>query len=156
MSSNDEAARFAGLYHDVFHRFARRSPLGAYRPSAESLAVLLHLKRTGPLTVREASLHFSRSQAATSEILGRLETRGLVERLADDRDRRRTLVYLTPTGLGVVEAESQVLSLEELRRSFGRLPAGVRRGLLEGMEALLSPPRGAGTGGSTTRRKGDG
>jgi len=150
MSSDSDSERFAQLFHEVFHRYARRSPLGAYRPSAESLAVLRHLKKTGPLTVREASLHFSRSQAATTEILGRLEARGLVERMADARDRRRTLVYLSATGEGVVEAESQVLSREELNRCFRRLPADVRRGLLDGMEALLAPP-----GKSSKRRKGN-
>ena len=121
MSAKDDAARFAALFPEVFHRFRRRSPLGAYRPSAESLAVLRHLRRTGPLTIREASLHFSRSQAATSEILNRLEKRSLVERMADERDRRRTLVYLTTTGQGVVEAESQALSLEDLEKSFAEL-----------------------------------
>lgn len=137
MSSKEEAARFAELFPRVFRRFCRRSPLGSYRPTAESLSVLRHLAGTGPLTVREAALHFERSQAATSELLGRLERRGLVERMADRRDRRRSLVYLTPEGMGVVDAESQVLSVVELERAFAGMPAKRRKDLIRGMEALV-------------------
>lgn len=137
MSSQEDARRFGALFPRVFRRFRRRSPLGAYRPSPESLSVLQHLARTGPMTVREASAHFQRSQAATSEILARLERRGLLERMADERDRRRTLVYLTPKGEDVLEAESRVLSPRELGRAFGKLPGAVREGLIRGMEELV-------------------
>ena len=148
-SCRNDAARFAALFPELFHRFRRRSPLGSYRPSAESLAVLRHLSRTGPLTVREAAIHFERSQAATSEILARLEKRGLLDRMADERDRRRTLVYLTATGLEVVASESQVLAPAALEAAFAGLKPEIRRGLIRGMEALA----GAGSG---TRNKGGG
>ena len=93
MELRDEAERFGELFAAVFHRYHRHDPVDGWLPSTETLALMEHLAGTGPLTVREAGQHFGRSQAATSELFARLERRGLIERRADERDRRRTLIY---------------------------------------------------------------
>jgi DNA-binding MarR family transcriptional regulator len=71
-----------------------------------------------------------------SEILDALEEKGLVSRMADSRDRRRSLVWLTDEGQLLLERERQVLSVELLQPALGRLSPETRRGLLAGMKAL--------------------
>ena len=51
---------------------------------------------------------------ATHEMLVALEAGGLIERLADPRDKRRRLVYLTPRGATVLaEAHRRAIAIEE-------------------------------------------
>jgi len=51
---------------------------------------------------------------ATHEVLVALEAGGLIERLADPRDKRRRLVYLTPRGAEVLaEAHRRAIAIEE-------------------------------------------
>jgi hypothetical protein len=68
MCARDDARRFGELFAALFHRFHRHDSVDGWQPSPESLALMEHLSRTGPLTVREAEGHFGRSQAATSVI----------------------------------------------------------------------------------------
>lgn len=78
----------------AFHRRdEKRSDL-----SGSARGVMQHLARTGPLTIGEAARHLDRAQSVVSDIVTGLCTRGLLERRADARDRRRTLVWLTPAG----------------------------------------------------------
>ena len=124
-------------YKRIYDRFYRRVKPESYRPGRESLAVLRHLSRTGPLTVTEAAQHFSRSQASTSEVFARLEKRGLLARVVDSQDRRRTLVWLTKTGLNVLDDSSQVLSRAKLERAFQQLSDTERHSVVQCLEALL-------------------
>lgn len=133
-----DAERFLELYSAVHERFYRRVRPTAYRPSLESLAVLRHLAAVGPLTVGEAADHFSRSQAATSEIVTRLEQRGLVERVADHRDRRRTLVWLSPEGVQTVQRAANALSERTIAEAFAQIEDDERARLLHGMQSLLA------------------
>lgn len=133
----DDAARFLELYSAVHERFYRRVRPSVYRPSLESLAVLRHLASVGPLTIGEAADHFSRSQAATSEIVTRLEQRGLVERVPDHRDRRRTLVWLAPEGVQTVQRAANALSERTIAEALAQIDDEERARLLHGMQALL-------------------
>lgn len=137
MTPDESADAFQELYRAVYDRFHRRDAPGAYRVSAESLAVLRHLLRTGPLTVMEAARHLERSQSAMSEIVSRLERRGLLARMSDERDRRRTLVWLTDDGLVHVEKAGRVLSPKLLRHALDQLSGDARGRLLAGLEGLL-------------------
>lgn len=138
MSDTNEIECFVELYRDVYSRFHRRVRPDTYRPSAESLAVLRHLTRSGPLTVSEAAGHFERSQSATSEILARLERRGLIERFADERDRRRTLIWLTKQGLESLRLNDSVLSPRLVEHAFRQMHADDRDKLFAGLQALLA------------------
>lgn len=136
MTSDSEA--FGELYPAIYRVFCRRWTPDEYRPSAEAAAILEHLASTGPLTVSEAAQHFGRSQAATSELVNRLERRDLIARMPDERDARRHLVWLTQAGREVCARLGQVLDGERLAAAFDALTPEVRETLLNGMRALLS------------------
>lgn len=138
MNSDDAAKVFNSRFTEVYQRFYRRVRPTAYRPGPEALAVLRHLDQAGPLTVTEAARHFSRSQASTSELITRMEKRGLVERVADQRDRRRQLVWLTPQGVAAHEAATRVLSLDKLGRAFDQLSESEKAETVAALERLLS------------------
>jgi len=63
-----------------------------------------------------------------SEIVRHLERDGLLERMRDAKDKRRTLVWLSDRGLGLLEREREVLSGELLARAMTRMkpPTGSR------------------------------
>ncbi len=138
MTAEQTAREFLEQFHQVFQRFHRRESPHAYRPSRETLGVLQHLEQSGPMTVSEACNHFDRSQAAMSEIFQRMESRGLIERMSDERDRRRTLVWLTDTGKETTLRARQVLSIPLLTRAFEQLDEETRQAVLDGMVRLLS------------------
>jgi DNA-binding MarR family transcriptional regulator len=78
---------------------------------------------------------------ATHEVLVALEAGGLIERLADPRDKRRRLVYLTPRGATVLaEAHRRAIAIEE--RMMSGLTQAERRKLhtwLANAAAALNP-----------------
>src|SRR6201999_1775671 len=100
MSSRDakaSAAAYAELFPAVYLRFHRRD--GKQRElSGASRGVLHHLAAAGPLTVGECAKHLDRAQSVVSEIVDQLESHGLLARVRDEGDRRRTLVWLTDGG----------------------------------------------------------
>lgn len=98
--------------------------------------VLQHLAAAGPLTVTEAARHLDRSQAAVSELVARLVRRGLLARMADERDRRRHLVWLTDEGQQFLRTTFQVLSPELLATALARMDDADRERLLGGLSAL--------------------
>ena len=127
MTARDDAERFGELFAALFHRYHRSDPVVGWRPSPEALALLDHLSRTGPLTV---------------ELLQRLERRGLLERRRDERDRRRTLVWLSEVGLETWRESRRVLDLDRLTAALERRSAAQRKQLIEGLAELLEtrPP----------------
>ena len=141
MDSKNSAKIFLMLFSDVYQHFYRRHTPGTYRISPESLAILMHLNQSGPLTVQEAAEHFSRSQSAMSELLLRLEKRGLLQRIADERDRRRHLVWLTPDGMSLMSAEQEVLSVPLLTAALERISDSQKDALFDGLRALIDAAR---------------
>ncbi|MEZ5977630.1 MAG: MarR family winged helix-turn-helix transcriptional regulator [Planctomycetota bacterium] len=142
MGADAAAERFLELFHRTYLRFHTRAASGARMLTGESLAVLLHLSSTGPLTIAEACEHFDRSQAAMSDIVTRLERRGLLARVKDDRDRRRTLVWLTEEGTAQLDRATRVLDTALVAGALSAMPEDRRRALLDGLEALLGTPHG--------------
>jgi len=132
---------FADLFPAIYRHFCRRWAPDEYRPSAEAAAILEHLSDTGPLTVTEAARHFERSQAATSELVERLRRRGLIDRIRDERDQRRHLVWLTEEGRAVVADLRRVLDPKLLDPAFSKLTPRERDGLVAGLRALLAAAR---------------
>jgi DNA-binding MarR family transcriptional regulator len=128
--------RFTDLFGSVFLCFHRRGPKrSAWTP--QGWAVLQHLEMAGPLTVTEAARHMERAQSVMSEMVGGLERKGLLARMRDARDRRRTLVWLTDEGRRAMARERQVLCPERLERAFRRLDGDRAATLLTGMAALV-------------------
>lgn len=133
-----DADELGRLYPALYLRLHARLPKPSRRVPAQSVAVLQHLMLSGPLTVGEAARHFSRAQSVVSELVDRLAASGLVERMRDERDRRRVLVWLTPAGLELVERDREVLSRELVRAAMERMKPAARRALLDGMRALVT------------------
>jgi DNA-binding MarR family transcriptional regulator len=138
MDERTAAETFNEQFMRLYQRFYRRVRATAYRPGPEALAVLRHLHDAGPLTVTEAARHFSRSQAATSELIARLEHRGLIERVADGRDRRNKLVWLTPAGIEAFRESVRVLSLSRLERALAQLTPAERGDAVVALTKLLA------------------
>lgn len=138
MAQESSAKELSNLLREVYLRFHRRVRVEAYRPSRESLAILQHLERSGPLTISEAARHFDRSQSAVSEIVSRLERRNLIERIPDERDRRRTLVWLTAVGRTTLEENQQVYSTRLLDDALSQLTREQQQGLTAGLLDLLA------------------
>ena len=137
MSIKDLSTEIAALYSRVFLCFYRRKNPRGYRPSSEALAVMEHLHATGPLTVTEAALHLDRSQSAVSELIERLVKRGLLTRIPDERDRRRTLVWLSPEGAALLQEERQVLDHDRLEHALGVMTVEQQTHLTDGLRALI-------------------
>lgn len=139
MNAQDAVARFTELFHEAYLRFHARLAPGEQRLSPESLGVLAHLATTGPLSIAEACGHFERSQAAMSDIVTRLERRGLLARVADKRDRRRTLVWMTSAGRQALARSTRVLDPTLLVRAFEHRTEEEREQFLRLFEQLLQP-----------------
>jgi len=131
------AAAVAELFPAIYLRLHRRRPKRGLRPDGAMLGVLSHLSMAGPPTVTEAARHMDRAQSVMSELVDRLVAHGLAERMADARDRRRVLVWLTPAGEDAVREEREVLARPLLEAALARMTAGQRRALVGGMRALV-------------------
>ena len=94
-----DAGRIARLYGETWSRFRPpRQPMPGTAITPRMLALLRHLESAGPLTVGEQARHLEIGRATASELLDRLEAKGLVERMRDQRDQRRVFVWLTDAG----------------------------------------------------------
>lgn len=103
---------------------------------AQSIA-LQQIAGAGPLSIGALQARLSRAQATTSQLVSQLERRGLVDRLADPADARRTLVVLSRQG------RRQIDRLEAIRRQgfaevVAAVPAGVQRQLVDALQATLA------------------
>ena len=118
-----QAERFAELFRAVYLTFHRRDGPRSQLAGA-SRSVLEHLALAGPLTIGEAAAHLARAQSVISEIVTHLERQGLLERENDPADRRRTLIWLTPTGHEALRRDREVLGVDHLARTMARLAPG--------------------------------
>jgi DNA-binding MarR family transcriptional regulator len=134
---NDEAIveAVASLFPAIYRRLHSR--FDVERVGVQAAALLDHLAIAGPLTIGEAAAHLGRAQSVLSEIVGALEARGLLERMRDARDRRRTLVWLTPKGREWRARAEDVLSRERLREAVAAMAPPDREALVAGMRALV-------------------
>ncbi|MGN6682213.1 MAG: MarR family winged helix-turn-helix transcriptional regulator [Streptosporangiaceae bacterium] len=128
--------RFADLFHAVYLTFHRRDRPRSELPGA-SRAVLEHLALAGPLTVGEAAAHMHRAQSVISEIVTHLERDGFLEREHDPSDRRRTLIWLTPSGHEALRRDRQVFDIDLLAAAMSRLPPGQADALNAAMRDLI-------------------
>ncbi len=127
---------FPQAYLAFHRRDGRRNEL-----TNASRAVLTHLAGSGPITVGEAARHLDRAQSVVSDIVTQLESHGLLEREADPDDRRRTLVWLTDAGQTRLRDDADVLDRALVGRAMDRLDDTTRRGLIDGLTALIAAAR---------------
>jgi DNA-binding MarR family transcriptional regulator len=132
----DEIGR---LYPAVYRRFhVSRRPVGGSDLTPRMLGVLHHLSASGPLTLGELATHLSLSKATATELVTRVEERGLVDRMRDERDRRRVYVWLTDLGRHRADTHARVLADDELLAAVGRMRPTDRESLINGLRALLA------------------
>jgi len=128
------SSEVARLYPAVYRRFkAPAQAVGGSGLTPRMLTVLQHLTGSGPLTIGEQAEHLGLSAATTSELVARLEERGLVTRMRDDRDRRR----LTDAGRASARAHPRVLADDALKRAVHAMRPTDRAALVQGLRALL-------------------
>jgi DNA-binding MarR family transcriptional regulator len=100
-------------------------------------ALLLKALQHGKLSAGELASRVSLSQGTVTDILNRLEKRGLIMRLRDTTDRRRVLVEATQQGLAVLE-ESPPLLQERFIQRFGQLEEWEQTQLLASLQRIAS------------------
>jgi DNA-binding MarR family transcriptional regulator len=140
LTADAAAKRVARLFPEVYRRYhwAQRV-IGAELPvSRRALEVLQHLNASGPLTVGEQAEHLGLRRNSVSELLQRLEAKGLIARIRDERDERRVLVWLTESGRNVVSRIGQVLAPDLLAQTMAILSPEDRAVVVRGIELLVS------------------
>jgi DNA-binding MarR family transcriptional regulator len=90
--------------------------------SFSSLATLGTLRRRGPVRLTELVASENVTQPAMTQIVTRLQDRGLVQRLPDPTDGRAVLVGLTDEGLRVISERAAEKSAQLIRRVDGLSP----------------------------------
>ena len=105
----------------------------------------------GSQPVGEVGRRLGISEPAASLLVGKLEERGLVARVRDEKDRRRTLVTATPAGDELASRLRQGRE-EQVQRWLHALTDAELEGLLLGFGGLLRIVRGRGRGGRRRRR----
>ncbi len=86
--------------------------MGLTSSQSEVIRYMLH-HREEPLTAGELMGQLGLSQSTIAGILMRLERKGLLARQADDKDARRSRIYLTEKGLAMDQALIQLAALTE-------------------------------------------
>ena len=138
-SPDAAAAAVAALFPLVYRRYHSARSLaggGELAITRRGLEVLVHLATGGPLTIGEQARHLGLRRNSTSERVGRLEAKGLVERIRDERDGRRVLVWLTDAGREVVARMGQVLAPDLLGQVMASLAPDDRATVVRGFELL--------------------
>jgi DNA-binding MarR family transcriptional regulator len=147
-----QAARcVARLFPEVYRRYhwAQRVRGADLPVTRRALEVLQHLSVSGPLTVGEQAEHMGLRRNSASELLARLESKGLVARIRDERDERRVLVWLTDAGRDVVSRVGQVLAPDLIAETMATLSPAERAIVVRGFELLAaasSPTESSGPG----------
>jgi len=144
VDAHEAAEIFARQFPAMYLRFHRRDGKGSALTAA-SRAVLQHLALAGPVTVGELCGHLDRTQSVVSDIVAHLERDGFVERQDDPADRRRRLVWLSPSGRELLSRDREVLAVELLERAFAELPEAERRAVIEAFDSLLRADDAAGS-----------
>jgi DNA-binding MarR family transcriptional regulator len=149
LTAEQAARRVARAFPEVYRRYHwARQVRGADLPvTRRALEVLQHLSASGPLTVGEQAEHLGLRRNSVSELLRRLEGKGLVARVRDERDERRVLVWLTEAGRDVVSRVGQVLAPDLLAGTMATLSPAERAVVVRGFELLATadstPPNGS-------------
>jgi DNA-binding MarR family transcriptional regulator len=126
------------LHGEMGRRFQpQRQAISGSAVTPRMLGCLRHLATAGPLTVGEQARRFGISHATATEVVNRLETKGLVERGKDGGDQRRVFVRLTERGREQTAALAGRNVEDPLLQAVGTLPASTRAAIIEGLGALL-------------------
>jgi len=136
--SVQDGMEISRLYGEMWRRFQpQRQTIAGSAVTPRMLSYLRHLAAAGPLTAGEHARHFGISDATATEVVNRLEAKGLVERMKDDGDQRRVFVWLTERGRQQTAALAGRNVEDPFLRAVAALPAPTRAAIIEGLGALL-------------------
>ena len=123
------------LWRELVIGFA--SQLGELRLGFTQLAALYVLADGSTLTVGELAESINRSPSATSRLIDGLVKRRLVERQAEEEDRRQKMLRLTPRGHAVLRVVDRARA-EQFLSAVRPLPTPERAIVAMGVAALAT------------------
>jgi len=135
---DEVSAEVGRLYPAVYHRFhvsKQRLPGSDLTP--RMLWIMQHLASVGPSTLGELAEASGTKKSTATELVDRLEAKGYVARMRDDRDARRVFVGLTVEGERRAKRAPSVLEEDSLRAALARMTPDDREALVRGMRALV-------------------
>ncbi|MDG4834360.1 MarR family transcriptional regulator [Solwaraspora sp. WMMD1047] len=133
MEDNVDVAAALRRSVGALHRLLVRSERGALTPA--QLSLLATVEAHGPLRPGElAAREQVTSSTVTRSVTWAVE-RGLVRQSVDGRDRRASLIEITPAG-SVLLASLRAKGTAEFAQRLRRLSAAERKVLAEGLAAL--------------------
>ena len=100
-------------------------------------ALILKALQDGSLPAGELATRVSLSQGTVTDILNRLEKRGLIIRNRDTEDRRRVLVEATDAALSLLEKSPPLLQ-ESFAQRFGNLQDWEQTQLLASLQRIAA------------------
>jgi len=100
-------------------------------------ALILKALQGGSISAGELATRVSLSQGTVTDILNRIEQRGLVKRLRGTQDRRRVLVVATDAGLALLE-QSPPLLQECFAQRFNNLQDWEQTQLLASLQRIAA------------------
>ncbi|WP_018867655.1 MULTISPECIES: MarR family winged helix-turn-helix transcriptional regulator [unclassified Thioalkalivibrio] len=104
--------------------------------SASQLWALWELQRTPGLNVSDLSRRLSVHASTTSNLLDKLEHRGLIERRRPEKDQRIVRLYVTDAGLELLD-QAPAAPQGELNRALQSLPKGCLEELDQNLDLLV-------------------
>ena len=99
-------------------------------------SVIHALFKSDGMSLKELSGHLGLAHSTVSGIVDRLQERGLVERRADEADKRFTRVVVTQIVRDFVRDTLPRLSIHPLAEALGRANAAQRRAIVKGLKTL--------------------
>ena len=112
------------------------APTGVDR---QTYSVLSGLARLGPQSAARLADEVGIDRSGASRYADRLEAAGLLERSPDPRDRRATLLNLTPEGRAAVTVLRNALT-RHLADRIADWPDGQAQALIDGIHLLIDTP----------------
>lgn len=140
--------RFFTQSYALLHRRHRPEDIAL---TPEGRGLLMHLAWAGPMTIGELARHAGRAQSVVSESVAVLESHGMLARVRDPRDQRRTLVWLTDGARKWMSEQQEPLDRERLAAVIAAMNPADRAQLIDSCDRFIATAeqlRDAGTSGS--------
>ena len=114
---------------------ARRNELAHLSVTPQQIGVMRFLQKIQPCTVTQLRKAMGRSNSSLVAVLNRLETRGLIKRQADSRNRKTTLLSVTDRGKKLYENAVELGAFSSIIRT---LPGEDLQRLKSYIEAMIT------------------
>lgn len=105
-------------------------------PQLQTLAILTHGPGPECMTLKELSERLGFAQSTVSGIVERLEQKGLVRRLTDPADRRRTRIEVTEQVKSYMERDAPLRRLGPIIAALQLATDDERKTVMEGLTIL--------------------